>query len=214
MYKNDRMFRWMLLFCLAATIGSVIRPHDFEVWVFEIAPGLIGVGVMMAAHRRFRLSSLVVVAVGVHFAILAVAAHYTYGQMPLFAWLKDQFQLDRNYYDRVGHFMQGFTPALICRELLLRVEGMKRGKAMFFICICIPLALSAAWELLEWQFATRVYPAQAEDWLGLQGDVFDAQADMLMALVGAAVALVSLPRLHDKSIRRMVNGDCVDTEAQ
>jgi len=179
---------------------SAIRPHSYDLWLFEIATGVIGVAVLVATYRWFRFSSLVYVLVGIHFAILAVAAKYTYGEMPLFNWLRDALGLARNHYDRVGHFAQGFVPAMIVREVLLRTTGLERGKMLAFLVACVCLAVSAFWELLEWWMVVFFYPDSGPEWLGLQGDVWDPQWDMFMALTGAVTALVLLSRIHDRSM--------------
>ncbi len=186
--------------CSAILVWSAIRPWSYDVWAFEIAAGVVGVALLVATFRWFRFSNLVYVLVGIHFAILAVAAKYTYAEMPLFNWLRDALHLSRNHYDRVGHFAQGFVPAMIVRELLLRTTGLRRGKMLTFLCACVCLALSAAWELLEWWMVVLFYPSRGPEWLGMQGDPWDAQWDMLMALVGAVAALLLLSRRHDRSM--------------
>ena len=189
---------------------SAIRPHSYDLWLFEIATGVIGVAVLVATYRWFRFSSLVYVLVGIHFAILAVAAKYTYGEMPLFNWLRDALGLARNHYDRVGHFAQGFVPAMIAREILLRTTGLERGKMLAFLVACVCLAVSAFWELLEWWMVVVFYPDSGPEWLGLQGDVWDPQWDMFLALTGAVTALVLLSRLHDRSMATADRGQTKD----
>ena len=188
----------------AAVLGwSAIRPRSYDVWAFEIAAGVAGVAVLAATYRRFRFSTLVYVLVGIHFAILAVAAKYTYDAMPLFNWLRDALGLARNHYDRVGHFAQGFVPAMVAREILLRTTGLRPGKMLAFLCACVCLAISAFWELLEWWCVVFFYPESGPEWLGLQGDVWDPHWDMFLALTGAVTALVLLSRLHDRSMARV-----------
>ena len=190
----------LVVTCSAVLAWSAIRPWSYDVWAFEIAAGVIGVAVLAATHRRFPFSNLVYLLAGLHFAVLAIAAKYTYAEMPLLNWLRDALGLSRNYYDRVGHFAQGFVPAIVVREVLLRTTGLRRGKMLFFLCACVCLALSAAWELLEWWMVVIVYPSHGPEWLGMQGDVWDAQWDMFMALVGAVAALALLSRRHDRSM--------------
>jgi len=190
----------LVVVCAAVLAWSAIRPCSYDVWAFEIAAGVIGVAILAAIHRRFRFSNLVYVLVGIHFAILAVAAKYTYAEMPLFNWLRDTLHLARNHYDRVGHFAQGFVPAIIAREVLLRTTGLRRGKMLSVLCACMCLAISAAWEIIEWWTVVLFYPSAGPEWLGLQGDPWDAQWDMFMALAGAAAALVLLSRTHDRSM--------------
>ena len=185
---------------------SAIRPLSYDVWLFEIAPGIIGVAALAVTYRWFRFSGLVYVLVGIHFAILAIAAKYTYAEMPLFNWLRDALHLSRNHYDRVGHFAQGFVPAIVAREILLRTTGLRPGKMLAFLCACVCLAISAFWELLEWWVVIFCYPGSGPEWLGLQGDVWDPHWDMFMALAGAVIALALLSRLHDRSITAVQKG--------
>lgn len=190
----------LVAFCSAMLIWSAIRPLSYDVWAFEIAAGVIGVAVLAATQWRFRFSNLVYVLVAIHFAILAIAAKYTYAEMPLFNWLRDTLHLARNHYDRVGHFAQGFVPAIIAREVLLRTTGLRRGKMLSVLSACVCLAVSAAWEIIEWWTVVLFYPSSGQEWLGLQGDVWDTQWDMFMALAGAVAALVFLSRRHDRSM--------------
>lgn len=189
--------------CVAALAWSAWRPKAYDVWAFEIAAGVIGVGVLVATARRFRFSNLVYLLVGIHFLVLAVAAKYTYAEVPLFNWLRDALGLARNPFDRVGHFLQGFVPAAIAREVLLRRSPLRRGKLLAFIVVAICLAISAAWELLEWGMVVVFYPDAGPEWLGMQGDPWDTQEDMLMALLGATLAVTLLARLHDASLRAL-----------
>lgn len=138
----------------------------------------------------------------VHAIILIVGGHYTYAEMPIFNWIRDTFHLERNYYDRLGHFAQGFIPAIIAREILLRKSGLKRGKLLSFIIISICLAISASYELIEWGMAEATGSA-ADAFLGTQGDVWDTQWDMFMALWGAVISLVTMSNLHDKFLRKI-----------
>ena len=184
----------------AILVWSAIQPHSYDLWAFEISTGVVGIAVLAATYRRFRFASLVYVLVGVHFAILAVAAKYTYAEMPLFNWLRDALGLARNHYDRVGHFAQGFVPAMVAREVLLRTTGLERGKMLAFLVACVCLAISAFWELLEWWTVVFFYPESGPEWLGLQGDVWDPHWDMFLALTGAVTALALLSRVHDRSM--------------
>ena len=142
---------------------------------------------------------LVYVLIAVHMVILMVGGHYTYARVPLFNWLRDAFGLARNHYDRVGHFAQGFVPAMIAREVLLRTTSLTRGKMLVFLVLSIALAISGAYELIEWGAAELTGEA-AEDFLGTQGDVWDTQKDMALALTGAAAALALLSRWHDRQL--------------
>jgi putative membrane protein len=192
---------WLLLVVVALTaVWSLVKPVDYATWMFEIIPGGVGVIVLAAISPRFRFSALVYAVVAIHFVILAAGAKYTYAEMPLGNWLRDAFHLSRNYFDRVGHFFQGLTVALLTREVLLRRTTIGRGRIVGFLSICVGLAFSAFYELLEWRWVVLFYPDQGPQWLGMQGDPWDAQGDMFMALCGAVFVVGVLSRLHDRSI--------------
>jgi len=198
--KTSKPLLQLLTFSAIILVWSLAHPSDYWVWLFEISPGILGLGVLAATYRRFPFSRLVYLLVGLHFAVLAIAAKYTYGEMPLFNWLRDALGMARNPYDRVGHFFQGFVPAIITREILARRSDLKPGKLLGFLCICVCLAFSAFWELLEWQVAVTFYREDPAAWLGMQGDPWDAQWDMLMALCGATAAIAFLSGFHDRSM--------------
>ncbi len=183
-------------------IWSVINPKDLFTWFLEVLPALIGLLVIILTYNRFRLTNLVYFLILVHAIILIVGGHYTYAEMPIFNWIRDAFHLARNYYDRLGHFAQGFIPAIIVREILLRKSPLKRGKLLAFIIICICLAISSVYELIEWGVAEATGSA-AEAFLGTQGDVWDTQWDMFMALLGATMSLVFMSNIHDKFLRKI-----------
>jgi putative membrane protein len=194
----------LLTVCGLFLIGSFLHPMNYWVWLFEISAGVGGLAVLAATYRRFRFSILVYVLVGIHFAVLTIAAKYTYAEMPLFNWLRDAFGLARNHYDRVGHFFQGLVPALVTREVLLRQTALKPGKLVSLLCVSVCLAFSAFWELLEWWIAVAFYRENAAAWLGMQGDIWDAQWDMFMALCGAIVSIVFLSGVHDRSMAKVL----------
>ena len=198
--KTSKPILQLLTFSGIILAWSLVHPSDYWVWLFEIIPGIIGVGVLAATYRRFPFSRLVYLLVGLHFAVLAIAAKYTYAEMPLFNWLRDALGMARNPYDRVGHFFQGFVPAIITREILIRRSELKPGKLLGFLCISVCLAFSAFWELLEWQVAVTFYRENPAAWLGMQGDPWDAQWDMFMALCGATAAIIFLSGVHDRSM--------------
>ena len=184
---------------LIILMWSVINPHDLFTWFLEVLPVLIGIMVLVYIYPRFQFSNFVYTLLWLHAIILIVGGHYTYAEMPLFNWLRDSFDLGRNYYDRLGHFAQGFIPAMVTREVLLRQTPLKHGKWLNFIIISICLALSAAYELFE--FATaKLLGATADSFLGSQGDVWDAQWDMTFALIGAILALLLLSKFHDRAL--------------
>lgn len=188
--------------CILATVWSLVKPVDYATWCFEIIPGGIGIIVLTALSPRFRFSKLLYVIVAIHFVVLAAGAKYTYAEVPLGNWLRDAFHLSRNHFDRVGHFFQGFTVALVTREVLVRWTALGPARIVAFLSICVALAFSAFYELDEWWWVAAFYPDQGPEWLGMQGDPWDAQWDMFMALCGAIVVVASLSRLHDRSIRR------------
>lgn len=201
--RRKHSLRAVIFITIAVVVWSGIRPYDQAVWLFEISLGLLGALLLLATCRRFRFSDLVYVLVCAHIVVLAVGAKYTYAEMPLFNWLRDTFEWSRNYYDRVGHFMQGFVPVMIVREFLLRMTSLKRGKMLAFLTVCVVLALSAFYELIEMWMVLLFYPDQGPEWLGMQGDPWDAQWDMTMALCGAVLAYGLLNRLHDRSLESL-----------
>lgn len=199
--KVEPFHIWLLAVYFAFLIWSAINPKDMFTWFLEVLPALIGLGVIIITYNRFRLTNLVYLLVLIHAVILIVGGHYTYAEMPLFNWIRDTFDLERNYYDRLGHFVQGFIPAIIAREILLRKSELKPGKLLSFIIICICLAISATYELIEWGVAEATGTA-AEAFLGTQGDVWDTQWDMFMALIGTAISLITMSAQHDRFLRK------------
>ena len=191
-----------LISLFAVLVWSGIRPHDYFTWFLEVLPALLGVGILAAIYPRFKFTNLTYGLVWIQCAILMVGGHYTYAQMPLLNWLRDTFGLMRNNYDKVGHFAQGFVPAVIAREALLRVTPLKRGKMVSFIVVSICLAFSALYELFEWQVAVILGP-RTKDFIGSQGDIWDTQEDMFMCLIGAILAVLLLSRIHDKLIEKL-----------
>ncbi len=192
-----RHFSFFLITSLALIfVWSVIAPHDLFTWFLEVAPVIIGAVLLFATRKRFTFTMLVYFLLWLHAIVLIVGGHYTYALNPLFEWIKESFHLSRNYYDRLGHFFQGFVPALVAREILIRITRLARGKMLNFIVICVCLAVSAFYELVEWWVAVATGSA-AEAFLGTQGDVWDSQWDMCMALIGAVCALLFFSRLHD-----------------
>jgi putative membrane protein len=187
---------------LAVLLWSAVRPHDYFTWLLEVAPVLMGLPILLATRKSFRLTTLAYALLAAHAVVLIVGGHYTYAEVPLGDWARDAFGLARNHYDRVGHFAQGFVPAIIAREVLLRRSPVRRGGWLAFLVLCICLAISAAYELIEFGVAVATGEA-AEAFLGTQGDPWDTQTDMLLALVGAAAALILLGRTHDWQLERV-----------
>jgi putative membrane protein len=187
---------------LAALVVSGVKPYDRATWWLEVAPVLIGLPILVATHQRYPLTGLLYCLIAVHALVLIYGGAYTYARVPLGFWLEDALGFERNPYDRIGHFMQGFVPAMIAREILVR-GGFVNGRRMLaFVCVCIALAVSAFYELIEW-WAALAFGQGAHEFLGTQGDPWDTQADMFFALVGASASLFLLSRLHDRQIERL-----------
>jgi len=202
MVRVYRHFYMVLLSILGAVfVWSAINSADRLTWVLEVAPVVIALPLLFFTYRSFVFTPLVYALILIHALILLVGGHYTYAEVPLFNWVRDTYELSRNYYDRVGHFAQGFVPAMVAREILLRKSPLVAGRWLFFIVSCICLSISAFYEFIEWWVA--VYEGGAADaFLGTQGDVWDTQWDMLIALAGAVTAQVFLVKVHD---RQMMN---------
>ena len=195
--------RWFLLLSGAALlIWSGVGPRDRLTWVMEIAPAVIGGILLAATARRFPLSTLVYALLWIFALILMVGGHWTYAEVPLGNWLRDALGLSRNHFDRLGHFFQGLAPAMLAREVLLRTSPLRPGKWLFFIVLCIALAISAMYEFVEW-FAALSLGQSADMFLGSQGDPWDTQWDMFLAFCGAIVGQLALSRAHGRSLRRV-----------
>ncbi len=199
--KVDWFHIFLVAILFAVFVWSVINPNDFFTWILEMLPVPIGLTVLAVTYKRFRLTDLAYILICVHAIILLVGAHYTYAQVPLFNWIKAAFELSRNHYDRVGHFAQGFVPAILAREVFIRTSPLKGGKWLFFTVICVCLSISAVYELIEWAVAA-ISGTAAEAFLGTQGDVWDTQKDMALALLGAIAAQLLLAKLHDLQLKR------------
>jgi putative membrane protein len=187
----------------AVLIWSGYRPRDYFTWVLEVLPAVIAAVVLGMLYPRFRFTDLVYVLILIHAIILMVGGHYTYAEMPLFNWLRDAHGLARNYYDRVGHVAQGFVPAMIAREILIRNHVVNGRYWLFLIVSCVTLAISAAYEFFEWWVAVASGTA-AEAFLATQGDVWDTQWDMFLALCGAVAAQLLLNRWHDHQLAALL----------
>jgi putative membrane protein len=190
---------WTTLAVGTALAASAVAPHDRATWLLEVAPVLVVLPLLWLTRHRFPLTALLYFLVALHALVLIYGGAYTYARVPLGFWLQDLLGLERNPYDRIGHFMQGFVPALAAREILLRGGYLTGGKMAAFLCICLALAVSAAYELLEW-WAALALGQGADAFLGTQGDVWDTQSDLFMALLGATLAMLGLARLHDRQI--------------
>jgi putative membrane protein len=192
----------LLVATIVALILSRIGALEPGTWVLEVFPIFLAIPVLVATAKRFPLTPLAYRLLFVHALILMLGGHYTYAKVPLGFWVQDALHLGRNHYDRLGHFAQGFVPAIIAREILLRRSPLHRGKWLFFLVMCICLAVSASYELIEW-LAALLGGSSADAFLGTQGDVWDTQWDMFMALVGALSALALLSRVHDRQLERL-----------
>lgn len=188
-------------FC-AVFVWSLVRPHDYFTWLLEVFPAIIGLALLVATRRRFPLTPILYALLTLHAIILMVGGHYTYAEVPLGLWMKDAFHLARNDYDRIGHFAQGFVPAIAAREVLIRRRVVRSRGWLYFIVVSICLAISAAYELLEWRVAVGT-GARSDAFLGSQGDPWDTQEDMATCLVGALLAPLLLGWLHDRQIARV-----------
>jgi putative membrane protein len=198
----------LLLFDLVVLAASGMHPKDRLTWWMEVAPFLIGLPVLVATYRRFPLTNLVYGLIALHACVLFIGGHYTYAEVPLGFWAQRAFGWTRNHYDRLGHFFQGFVPALVTREVLLRATPLRRGGWLFFLVTCVCLAFSALYELIEWRVAVALGQG-ADAFLGTQGDPWDTQEDMATALVGAVLALLLLSRVHDRLIARLLESNRV-----
>ncbi len=194
--------RTLLALFTAFFVWSLIRPHDYFTWILEVFPAIIGVALILVVRRRFPLTPLVLTLLTIHAIVLMVGGHYTYAEVPLGYWMRNVFHLARNDYDRIGHFAQGFVPAMVAREILIR-RNVVRGRGwLYAIIVMICLAISAAYELLEWRVSVATGSA-GDAFLGTQGDVWDTQEDMATALVAALIAPLLLGRLHDRQLARL-----------
>lgn len=184
---------------VALLVLSAWRPHDLATWAMEVAPVVLVLLLLWATHRRFPLTPLLYALIFVHACVLILGGHYTYARVPLGDWMREAFGLARNPYDGIGHFAQGFIPAIAARELLLRHTGLARGAWLFSVIVLACLGVSALYELIEWGAAVALGQG-AEEFLGTQGDPWDTQKDMALAGVGAIAALLALAPWHDRQL--------------
>ncbi|MES2919643.1 MAG: DUF2238 domain-containing protein [Pseudomonadota bacterium] len=203
MEKESMRLQWTLLLGTLLVLGlTAIRPHDYATWFLEVLPVLIALPLLIGTARSFPLTSLLYWLIFWHALLLMVGGHYTYARVPAGFWVQDLLGFERNHYDRLGHFMQGFEPAVLAREILLRKGVVKPGRWLVTVVISITLAFSAFYELIEWAVAL-VSEEAADSFLGTQGDVWDTQWDMFMCLIGASTALLLLSRRHDRQLARL-----------
>jgi putative membrane protein len=199
----------LLLFAIPLLVMTGVAPYDRTTWYMEVAPIFIAVPLLAATARRFPLTPLAYRLIFIHAVILMVGGHYTYARVPLGFWMEELFHFSRNHYDRIGHFAQGFVPAVIGREILLRTSPLRPGKWLFFLVTCACVAISAGYEFIEW-WAALLFGQGADAFLGTQGDQWDTQWDMFMALVGALVAQLVLSDCHDRELAVVVAADNMD----
>jgi len=197
-----------LLIILSIIVGiffiwSLIKPKDYFIWILETFPILIGIPILIFTYKRFKLTNIIYILIAAHAIILLIGAHYTYAENPLFEIIKLKFDLARNHYDRLGHFFQGFVPILIAREFLLRKTNLQKGKILVFLLISIVFLISGTYELIEWGSAELVSQEQAADFVGMQGDIWDAQKDMFMAFLGGISSLILFSRLQNKQLKNL-----------
>jgi putative membrane protein len=198
--RNQILWPVGLLICVGVVLAwSWVGARDRGTWWLESFPALIAIAILVATYKRFRFTNLAYFLIAVHACILLVGGHYTYANVPLFDWVRDHFRLQRNDYDKLGHLAQGFVPAIVAREILIRRRVVSGPWWRVFVVMCICVAISACYELLEWGVAL-LEGSGADAFLGTQGDPWDTQSDMFCALIGAAAAQISLPRVHDRQL--------------
>lgn len=197
---DDRFAGAMLAIALVGLVVSGISPFDRVTWLLEVAPVMIVVPIVVATRRRFPLTPLLMALIAIHALVLELGGHYTYARVPLGEWIGEAFGFERNHYDRIGHFVQGFVPAVAVREILIRTTPLRTSKMLGFLVLCVCMAVSAAYEIIEWWTALAEGGA-ATDFLGTQGDPWDTQTDMAMAGIGAIVSQFVLARNHDAQLR-------------
>jgi putative membrane protein len=201
---QQRTYRLITLLVLltALLVISGLHPYDRITWLLEISPILIALPIMVFTYNRFPLTTLLYIFIFLHAIVLMGGGAYTYARVPLGFELAELFHLNRNPYDKIGHFMQGFVPALVAREILIRGAYVQGKKMLAFVVVCIVLAISASYELIEWAAAV-IMGQGADEFLGTQGDQWDTQSDMFFALIGAVTALLFLSRVHDRQLEKI-----------
>ena len=184
---------------LAALVASGIAPYERGTWMLEVLPVLLALPVLAFTRKRFPLSTLLYVLIAVHMLVLILGGAYTYARVPLGFWLQELMHLGRNPYDKIGHFMQGLVPALVAREILLRGAYVSGRRMAGFLSVCVAMAISAVYELVEW-WAALALGQGADEFLGTQGDIWDTQSDMFLALIGATFAVLLLAKWQDRQM--------------
>lgn len=193
---------FLLILIFLILVFSLILANDRFTWILEVFPILLGLPILILTYKRFRLTNFLYSLLIIHSLILAIGGIYTYAEVPLGFWMQDWFGFERNNYDKIGHFAQGFFPAILAREILIRTSPLQKGKWLSFIVVSICLAISAFYELIEW-WAAVAQGASAEAFLGTQGYEWDAQSDMFLALIGSIASLIIMSRAHDWFLNRV-----------
>jgi putative membrane protein len=187
---------------LFGLVISAVNPHDYFTWILEVFPAIIGFTVLLVTFKKFQFSYLTYFMILFHCYVLFIGGHYTYAEVPLFDWIREVFHQSRNNYDKVGHFTQGFVPAMITRELLIRKDVVKKGGWLSFLTVCVCLSISAFYEFLEW-FVAIVSGQSSDSFLGTQGYVWDTQSDMLYAFMGALSMIILFSKIQDRQIEKI-----------
>lgn len=200
---NQEKLLWLCIVSFSLLYSAIDPVADRLTWFMETVPVMIAIPLLLLTHRRFPLTLLTVRVIAIFALILIIGGHYTYAENPLFNWIQDEFDLARNHYDRMGHFVQGVVPAMLGRELLLRTSPLQRGKWLFFLLCCVSLAISACYEFIEW-WAAVINDQAAEAFLGTQGDNWDAQWDMFLALFGSIVSQLTLAKAQDRQLNNLL----------
>ena len=202
-HRPQKTFYLFITLAILGLLLSAVHPHDYFTWWLEVFPGIIALIIIITTRNSFPLSGLLYLLILIHCYILFIGGHYTYAKVPLFDTIRDIFHQQRNNYDKVGHFIQGFVPCIAAREILIRKKVLNKPGWIPFICVSICLAISAFYELIE-AFVAITTGDSAEAFLGTQGDVWDTQSDMMFALIGAIVAILVLSRIHNKSMKNII----------
>lgn len=192
----------LLVIVLLFLVWSAINPHDYFTWFLEVAPVLLGFVVLAATYKRFRLTNFLYTLIAIHSIILIIGGHYTYAEVPLFNWLRDVGVFERNNYDKIGHFAQGFFPALYAREVFVRTSPLKNSRWLGFVCLCFVALVTSLYEIIEWLTSIAI-GSKGDSFLGTQGYVWDTQSDMGLALVGALMALLLLSKVHNRALKNL-----------
>jgi putative membrane protein len=200
--KTNKTHILLLMVTIIVFIWSAIKPLTYSDWILEVSPAVVAIIIVITTYNKFRMTTLSYFIICILAILTFIGGHYTYAKVPAFDWLKDHFDLQRNHYDRFGHFMKGLL-VIIIRELLLKLTPLTKGKWLFFITISIALATSAFYEIVEWIFTKIAHGGKtAKDFLGTQGDIWDAQWDMVLDLIGSILAYWLLSKLHNRLLKK------------